>query len=229
MPLTIQRTIDAVSEPVGLSELKDHLRVADTNSDAYITSLINPARVLLEEWTGRQFLTATWVMAIDFFPWQFGSNARFSAPLLQLQGGPLAASPTFPGFGNFFDVFDRQMIRLPRPPLQSVTSVAYIDTNGQQQTLDSSLYLVDSISEPARLSPAYGQVWPAAQAQINAVTITFVAGWTTGTMPNTVKHAMKLLVNHWYEHREAMATQELKTYPLAIQSLVGILSYGDYR
>jgi hypothetical protein len=229
MPLSIKRTTDAASEPLSLQEAKDHLRVDDTASDTLITSLIKAARQTIEEWTSRQLLTATWVMALDCFPWQWGANARFGGPLLQVQGGPLMTNPVFSGFGNFFNVFDQQIIRIPRPPLQSIGSIAYIDTAGVQQTLNPSLYVVDDISEPGRISPAYGKVWPTTLTQINAVTITFVAGWTTETMPETVKHLTRLIVGDYYENRVPLGSTDLAAYSNAVRSLAGSLDWGDYK
>ncbi len=69
-------------------------------------------------------------------------------------------------------------ITLPFPPLQSVVSVKYIDTAGVEQTLSASSYIVDTDSEPARITPAYGEVWPSTRCQVNAVRIRFVCGYS---------------------------------------------------
>jgi uncharacterized phiE125 gp8 family phage protein len=68
-------------------------------------------------------------------------------------------------------------LALPRPPFQSVASIAYVDERGVVQTLAQSLYQVSSCS-PAVLQPAYDQVWPATrESTLDAVKITFVAGY----------------------------------------------------
>ena len=49
-----------------------------------------------------------------------------------------------------------EYIEIPLPPLQSIESFTYKDTDGEVQTLTSSDYFLDQVSEPARLYPAYG-------------------------------------------------------------------------
>jgi uncharacterized phiE125 gp8 family phage protein len=49
-------------------------------------------------------------------------------------------------------------IDVPLPPLSSVSSITYVDTDGATQTLNSSLYRVDTYSQPGRITPAYDQV-----------------------------------------------------------------------
>ena len=69
-------------------------------------------------------------------------------------------------------------IVLPRPPLQSVTSITYLDTDGASQTLSAALYTVNTASEPGTIVPAYGESWPSLRTQdgVHAVTIVYVAG-----------------------------------------------------
>jgi uncharacterized phiE125 gp8 family phage protein len=92
---------------------------------------------------------------------------------------------------------------VPRPKLQSVTSIKYIDANGTQQTLDSSIYTVDIYSEPARIVLAYGQIWPLLRGDINSVEVIFKAGYgdTADKVPDMTKIAIKLLLTYLYENR----------------------------
>lgn len=96
------------------------------------------------------------------------------------------------------------VIKLPLPPLQSVTSLKYIDTDGVEQTLAPSLYKVDADSEPARIVPAYGHVWPQTREEISTVRVRFVCGYgdTPGDIPECVKQWIKLNVADLYENRE---------------------------
>ena len=94
-------------------------------------------------------------------------------------------------------------VRLPRPPLSTITSVKYIDTAGDQQTLDAASYTVDAESEPGRVVPAYGVSWPAVRSIINAIEISYTAGYgDADAVPQAIKQAILFLVGHWYEHRE---------------------------
>lgn len=113
------------------------------------------------------------------------------------------------------------VLGLPRPPLQSITSVEYLDSAGGLQTLDPSVYGVDTLSEPGRLYVRQGQSWPATLAEIHAVTITYVAGWATyAQVPATLQMALLLLIGHCYEHREATVEKSLTEIPLGITALL---------
>lgn len=121
-------------------------------------------------------------------------------------------------------------IYIPRPPLQSVASITYVDSAGATQTMSSGDYIVDTASEPGRIVLAYGKTWPTAREQANAVAVNYVAGWTSGTMPAAVKQLMYLWVGHWHENREAVNVGNITSeYPLAIHSLTYRLKFGDYR
>jgi uncharacterized phiE125 gp8 family phage protein len=94
-------------------------------------------------------------------------------------------------------------IRLPRPPLASVSSVTYLDQNGALQTLAGSYYTVDTTGEPGRLYLAYGQTWPLTYAVPNAVTVTYLAGKTTPEqVASMIKLAIKLTAADMFENRE---------------------------
>jgi len=107
-----------------------------------------------------------------------------------------------------FDTFPASngAILVPWPKLMSLTSLQYIDTNGTTQTLTVTTdYVVDAYSEPARIVPAYGKNWPTTQAMINAVTLEYEAGYgAAANVPEAIVHAMKLIIGHWYQNREAV-------------------------
>jgi uncharacterized phiE125 gp8 family phage protein len=63
-----ERTVDAASEPVTLSEVKDHLKIDGTDEDTYLTSLITASRQMLESELERSFITQTWKMYLPYFP-----------------------------------------------------------------------------------------------------------------------------------------------------------------
>jgi len=98
------------------------------------------------------------------------------------------------------------VIRLPMPPLASVTSIAYTDTDGASQTLSSALYTVSAYTEPGHIVPAYGESWPSIryQAGVPAVTVMYVAGETSQGHHRLIpaRRAIVDLVALWYEHRE---------------------------
>lgn len=68
-------------------------------------------------------------------------------------------------------------IRLLWPVIVSVQSVEYIDTDGNTQTLNPSLYVVDTHSEPGWILPAANTNWPSTYNTANAVTVNYTAGY----------------------------------------------------
>jgi uncharacterized phiE125 gp8 family phage protein len=95
------------------------------------------------------------------------------------------------------------VIALPKPPLQSVTSVTYYDTTGAATVWPASNYIVDTASH--RLALGYGKSWPAVNLQpVAGIVIRYEVGNAEATdVPQRVKQAMLLLVGHWYADREA--------------------------
>ena len=104
----------------------------------------------------------------------------------------------------YLDAFPAWEIRVPKPTLQSITSIVYTDTDGILQTLAGSMYLVDNKSEPGRITPAFGEVWPVTRAQINAVIVRFVAGYgDADAVPAGIKHWMQVRMRQLFDNRSA--------------------------
>tara|TARA_S200002703_G_scaffold61685_1_gene53591 strand:- start:11860 stop:12450 length:591 start_codon:yes stop_codon:yes gene_type:complete len=94
------------------------------------------------------------------------------------------------------------IIELPRPPLQSVTAVTYVDSDGATQTLSTDNYTVDTLSEPGRIM---FEDMPTIKSTINALTVEYVAGYTdTSEVPSGIKQGILILVEHWFDFREAV-------------------------
>jgi uncharacterized phiE125 gp8 family phage protein len=106
-----------------------------------------------------------------------------------------------------------RVLTLPRPPLQSVTWVKYLDTAGVEQTFAASNY---RLSKPAgercargRLALVSGASWPSTADEIDAVTIRFVAGYGAGpaAVPPRLRMAMLRDLAALYAHREEVTMQ----------------------
>lgn len=97
-----------------------------------------------------------------------------------------------------------QRLALPLRPVQTITSIKHWRVDGTSDTLGASLFFLDGYAMPARL------VWlgtaPLAEPErrINGIEIAFTAGFgsTAVSVPPTIRHALLLLVAHWYENRE---------------------------
>lgn len=79
-------------------------------------------------------------------------------------------------------------IYLPKPPVQSVTSVTYVDSDGVTQALSPASYTFVDDGHCPYIVEAYGETWPSARAQDDAVTVTFVAGYSA--VPEAIKTAI---------------------------------------
>ena len=196
-------------EPVSLSEAKLHLRVDVSDDDTLITSLIKSARLWCETQCGRAFVSQQLRMSLDCFP---------------------------AGDGDFYDIETAILlargcrILLPRPNLISVDSIAYTDSDGTPRTLSVSDYQVDLADEPGAVEPAVGGYWPATQyGKVNAVQITYTAGYgpAASDVDERAKIAIKLLVAHWYENREAVLTGTVsKEIELGLERVLAQLWHG---
>lgn len=102
------------------------------------------------------------------------------------------------------DMFPSGDISLPRPNLLTVASFKYLDGSNVEQTVDPALYTVDTENLPGRILLNWGQSWPLTYPARNAVRITYTAGYGAAatTIPESIKHAMKLLITDLYEQRE---------------------------
>ena len=105
----------------------------------------------------------------------------------------------------YLDSFPGWELTLPKPMIQSVTSISYVDTNGVTQTLDPATYQVDLVSEPGRITPAYGLAWPWTRWQMNAVKVRYVCGYGAAVdVPQGIKAWMLMHLATLYENREAL-------------------------
>ncbi len=184
------------TDPVTLIEAKGHLHVDSDDEDGDIAALLLAARQHIETTTGRVLISQTWDYTIDRdWPWLLDFDSRAHL----------------------------RVIEIPKPPLQSVTSISYVDTAGVSQTLASNQYLVDAGSSIGRVYQAYGVTWPSVRCQAKAITVRFVAGYgaAPGNIPEALRRAILLLVGHWYENREAVQIGSTPTeMPLAVASLL---------
>jgi uncharacterized phiE125 gp8 family phage protein len=95
-------------------------------------------------------------------------------------------------------------IYLSVSPVISVSSFQYADSNNSTQTFDAANYVVDTFNKPARLSLAYGKSWPTLYGNINDVTITYTAGYSSepSGVPAQIRQAILLMVTDAYDNRQ---------------------------
>ncbi len=187
---TITKLIDSDIEPVTVAEAKAHMRVEISDDDTYIGLLITAAREWCEDYTGRALIDQTWQLRYE---------------------------------GYFFKEF-----RLHRSPVISVHSFIY-DVDGVATTLDSTNYVLDGPrTKWPRLLLSTTGAWPTTN-YLKPVTIQFSAGYanrqvspTEGAdkVPMAFKHAIKMIVAHFYENRENVAGGSLAEIPMGARFLL---------
>lgn len=113
-------------------------------------------------------------------------------------------------------------IWLSAGPDLNVVSVHYINTAGVETLLAATDYKVDKVSRPAAIYAAPLKTWPSVQCQPGAVRITWQSGWEKeDDVPADLVHAMKLLVGHWDQNREAVVAGSIsKEIELAVKDLL---------
>lgn len=179
-------------EPVTLEEAKRQCRIdADlTEEEDDIQSWITVARELAEDYCKATFCETTWEMRLNSFP----ASVWTASPVLEL----------------------------PMGPVLEVLSVEYLDIQGNLQTIDLSTLQHGVDAQPPYLLPAVGECWPPVTYGVGAVVVRYRAGFPgTGSpegadgVPARAKHAIKMMVGHFYENREAISS-ETRQIPTAI-------------
>ncbi len=179
-------------EPATLAEAKLHLKVENTADDTLISDLISSARELCEKETGRAFITQTWQLFLDRFP--FAPNGD------EWWDGTRDGAIT-----NLYEAV--RHIAIPKPPLVSVSHLITYgddpDNNDDPQTFDASNYFVDTVSEPGRLALRINSIWPVRVLRAaNGIEVEFVAGYgAAAAVPRDIKNAILITVAHLYENR----------------------------
>lgn len=102
-------------------------------------------------------------------------------------------------------------LRLPYPPLKSVTNVRYLDRAGVEQTVPPSSYVVQGVgTSSGRIALARGASWPDHGYSSEAVRVLYIAGYAANDPDlEPVRHAIVL---------GATLLRSLSTVDLALRS-----------
>ncbi|GGA80720.1 hypothetical protein GCM10011507_34920 [Edaphobacter acidisoli] len=177
-----------LAEPVSVAEMMLQLGLgtpADSTLNSQLTSqlttLLLAARQYCENYTRTAFMTQTWLLQRDSWPFVDG---RYRT------GGAFNAA-----------------FRLPKPPFQSIAFMRYVDVDGNIQPLTQSTdygsnpndpiygYQLDpgSDTRPARLLPPWAKPWPPLRYVANAVMVQFKCGYG-GSVPASMAANSPILV-----------------------------------
>lgn len=119
------------------------------------------------------------------------------------------------------DAFPVGAIHLPLGDVIAVVSVTYDDTAGDEQTVPPADYLLDNRSLDGWVVPVSGVSWPDTLDAVNAVRVRYTAGYgaAAAAVPAAIKHAILMLVAHWYANREAVTAGGASALPMAVDAL----------
>jgi uncharacterized phiE125 gp8 family phage protein len=120
-------------------------------------------------------------------------------------------------------------IKLPRPNLLTVTSVQYVDENGDTQTLSASDYTVDTAHLPGRILLNWDATWPSTLDQPNSVIVNYTAGYgpARSDVPGALRVAMKLLIGDMYQNREASIIGTIQTDNPTVAALLASYEFKE--
>lgn len=113
-------------------------------------------------------------------------------------------------------------VRLEMGPFLALTSVQYYDDDGALQDADASHFEIRLQDDFVICKPKEGREWPTADVRPDAIKITYTAGFgAAADVPADLKHALLLLVSHWYQNREASTETALSEIPMGFEMLLG--------
>jgi uncharacterized phiE125 gp8 family phage protein len=113
--------------------------------------------------------------------------------------------------------FERSF-RLPYQPVTAISSMKYTDSDGVEHSMsEGSDYLTDT--DGGQVVLPYGGSWPSATLYpVRPIKVAYSVG---GSVPETVKQAIYLLLGHWYENREAVMVGTItKEIEFSVHSLL---------
>lgn len=203
--LSVSTASGTGDRPVSVADAKEHLRIVDfTDDDDYIGALIDAATTWCEDYCDRTFADKQYTVAFDDF---FGTRIELPRPPVRLNANAASATVT----------------------------ISYVDTGGTTQTLTWSQsgtqqFRLDRDHVPGLVYPKYLEVWPSVRIDDKSVQITYLAGYGgSANVPTSAKHAIKMLVGHWYANRETVLVGSIsKEFEFAASALLAPLRWKQY-
>ena len=117
-----------------------------------------------------------------------------------------------------------QNVSLILGPVQDVTAIKYYDTDGVLQTDDVNNYQVFGTDFATVISPKDSFTWPVSQQRSDAIKIEYEIGYgdEITSVPQTIRHALMLLIGHWYDNREQTGVDELSNIPFGYEEMLNL-------
>lgn len=112
---------------------------------------------------------------------------------------------------------------LYKSPVSAITHIKYYDSDDSLQTLAGTVYLLDEVSQPARIGLKPNQSYPNIANRINAIEVKYTVGYGTAasSVPEAIRQAVLITIGNWYENRQTVITGRIATeLPLSSQYLL---------
>ena len=167
-----------VQEPLSLAEAKAWIKQDSSADDVLISALIVAARVQIEQMTRLLLMTQSWKLVADSWPCQRQTRGRF-------WGG--------------------QIVDLALSPVQTVTSITLLDEQDLPTLLDPATYRLDKSQINPRLIFSTSPSAPLRLAQGVEISLVLGFGDAPNNVPEPLRHAIRLLVAHFYTSRGDVA------------------------
>lgn len=186
--------------------IKQYIRVVATVATAscnFGVNIVTSSPVSVED----DYITSLIISARKVI--ELHSNRRFITQTWEL------ALDSFPS---------EDCIRIPYPPLQTISSVKYYDTDDTAATMSDADYYVDTYEEPGKVALNYSTQWPSTTLRpTNGVIIQYVVGYgdAASDVPDMYKQAIKMLAAELYEHREPTDFRSWDELPYGVRQLIG--------
>jgi uncharacterized phiE125 gp8 family phage protein len=120
-----------------------------------------------------------------------------------------------------FDAWPVSYFELGTQSVTAITSIKYIDASSVQQTVSSSVYVLDTAYPMPRVRLAYNQQWPTTRGETGDIEITYTAGAATqAAVTARDKQAVLMLAASWFENRTGMIATNSQESPVGYGSLV---------
>lgn len=200
---TVNGVVELTGVPIGgslVTSRRIYRTMAGGTTFYLLTTLANNTATIYTDNTADVALGASAPLTnttLDPLIARFITTAR---QLAEIELGRYLVTQTVDGYFDDFPADCERRIYLP--PLQSVTSITYVDDAGATQTLANTEYLVNDKSEPCWIEEAYGKTWPTVRQQANAVRVRFVAGYgAAAAVPACIKDWMLFKINTMWETR----------------------------
>lgn len=113
-------------------------------------------------------------------------------------------------------------VRLEMGPFQELLSVQFYDKFGELQTATLADFETRLQGDYVICKPKEDREWPTADTRQDAIKITYRVGYgdTAADVPQNLRHALLLLVDHWYQHRGASSESRLMPIPFGVDALI---------